>query len=64
MNQAAHPKSNDIISKYILNIKGFTLLDTKNSKFEWLIPNFISKQSLNMVYAGAGSGNTIALEIS
>lgn len=59
MNSAAHPQSKDILSKYILNIKGFKLLDTKNTKFEWLIPNFISKQSLNMIYAGAGSGKTM-----
>ena len=52
-------KNDDIISKYISNIKGFNILDTKNIKFEWLIPNFLSKQSLNMIYAGAGSGKSM-----
>ena len=33
-------KNDDIISKYISNVKGFNILDTKNIKFEWLIPNF------------------------
>ena len=59
MKSAAHRNNDDILSKYILNIKGLKLLDTKNAKFEWLIPNFISKQSLNMIYAGAGSGKTM-----
>ena len=57
---AAHlQKNDDIISKYISNVKGFNILDTKNIKFEWLIPNFLSKQSLNMIYAGAGSGKSM-----
>lgn len=59
MKSAAHLQNDNILSKYILNIKGLKLLDTKNTKFEWLIPNFISKQSLNMIYAGAGSGKTM-----
>jgi hypothetical protein len=59
MKSAAHRNNDYILSKYILNIKGLKLLDTKNAKFEWLIPNFISKQSLNMIYAGAGSGKTM-----
>ena len=34
-------------------------MDIENANFEWLIPNFISKQSLNMVYAGAGAGKSM-----
>ena len=59
MKSAAHVQNDNIISKYISNVKGFNILDTKNIKFEWLIPNFLSKQSLNMIYAGAGSGKSM-----
>ena len=52
-------KSIDILSNKIINVKEFTALDIENANFEWLIPNFISKQSLNMVYAGAGAGKSM-----
>lgn len=59
MNSATHPKSLDIIAKNVLKSKGFKLFDAKNAKFEWLIQNFLSKRSLNMIYAGAGSGKSM-----
>lgn len=59
MKPATHHQNDDIITKNIIKSKDFKILDLKNSKFEWLIPNFISKRSLNMVYAGAGSGKSM-----
>ena len=52
-------KSTDILSNKIINVKEFTALDIESANFEWLIPNFLSKQSLNMVYAGAGAGKSM-----
>lgn len=53
-------KNNELLLEIIQNkqFKQANIKELENLEFEWLIDDFLVKQTLVMIYAGAGSGKS------